>query len=271
MLLAYKKGVIRMQKNEQLKTVVKEAYGNIAKQSNQGCGCGCECSDVSKVYDDQLGYYADADLGLGCGIPTKFAQIREGQTVLDLGSGAGIDVFVARSMVGDGGKVIGLDMTEEMVEKAKKNQEKLGITNVEFRFGDIENMPVAEHEVDVIISNCVLNLVPDKTKAFGEMYRTLKPGGHFCVSDIVLNGELPAKLKSAAELYAGCVSGASQKQEYLDLLEEIGFTEIEVNEEKQFVIDEYVIEKYLSSEEAEIYKNTKGNISSITVFGKKPL
>jgi ubiquinone/menaquinone biosynthesis C-methylase UbiE len=259
-----------MQKSEQLKTIVKEAYGNIAKQANQGCGCSCKCNDAVSIYDGQQGYFGDADLGLGCGIPTKFAQIKEGQTVLDLGSGAGIDVFVAGSMVGDSGKVIGLDMTEEMVETAKKNQEKLGITNVEFRFGDIENMPVAENEIDVIISNCVLNLVPDKTKAFSEMYRILKPGGHFCVSDIVLNGELPPKLKSAAELYAGCVAGASQKQEYLDLLKATGFTEIEVKEDKQFVLDEFVIEKYLTSTELETYKKSKANISSITVLGKKP-
>jgi arsenite methyltransferase len=263
-----------MQTNEQLKSIVKEKYGDIAQQSSQGCGCSCDCSDdftyFNEDYAQQEGYYAEADLGLGCGIPTQHAQIKEGDTVLDLGSGAGNDVFVARSLVGDSGKVIGVDMTEEMIEKARQNQTKLGYQNVEFRFGEIEDLPVADKEVDVIVSNCVLNLVPDKARAFKEMYRVLKPGGHFCVSDIVLNGELPEKLKSVAEMYAGCVTGAIQKNDYLQMLQAEGFVDVAVKEDRQTVLSDEVLEKYLTREEIETYRNTSTRIDSITVYGEKP-
>lgn len=262
-----------MQTNEQLKSIVKEKYGDIAKRSTQGCCCSCDCSDdftfFNEDYAQQNGYYSEADLGLGCGIPTQHAQIKEGDTVLDLGSGAGNDVFVARSFVGDSGKVIGVDMTEEMIEKARQNQAKLGYQNVEFRFGDIENLPVVDKEVDVVVSNCVLNLVPDKAKAFKEMFRVLKPGGHFCVSDIVLNGELPAKLKSVAEMYAGCISGAIQKDEYLCLLQAEGFVEVSVKEDRHILLSNELLAKYLSDEEIDVYRNSGNSISSITVYGKK--
>ena len=257
-----------------LKSIVKETYGKIAKQANQGCGCDCSCSGepvtVSGDYGGQKGYYPEADLGLGCGIPTKFAQIKGGDSVLDLGSGAGNDVFVARSLVGENGKVIGVDFTEDMVDKAKQNLEKLGFHNVEFRLGDIEKLPVADKEIGVIVSNCVLNLVPDKKKAFDEMFRVLDSGGHFCVSDIVVNGNLPDKLKSVAELYAGCVSGAIQKGEYLEKLRTAGFENVEVKEDKRIHLSEESLKPYLSSEEIEAYQKSNSSISSITVYGKKP-
>ena len=263
-----------MQTNEQLKSIVKEKYGDIAKRSSQRCGCSCDCSNdftyFNEDYTQQKGYYAEADLGLGCGIPTQHAQIKQGDIVLDLGSGAGNDVFVVRSLVGDSGKVIGVDMTEEMIEKARQNQAKLGYQNVEFRFGDIEELPVADKEVDVIVSNCVLNLVPDKAKAFKEMYRVLKPGGHFCVSDIVLNGELPERLKSVAEMYAGCVTGAIQKNDYLEMLQAEGFAELTVKEDRQIVLSDEIFEKYLTDEEIQKYRNTTTRIDSIIVYGKKP-
>jgi arsenite methyltransferase len=263
-----------MQTNEQLKSIVKEKYGDIAKRSSQGCGCNCDCSDDFTYFDDdytqQQGYFPEADLGLGCGIPTQHAQIKTGDTVLDLGSGAGNDVFVARSLVGDSGKVIGVDMTEEMIDKARQNQAKLGYQNVEFRFGDIEDLPVANDEVNVIVSNCVLNLVPDKAKAFKEMYRVLKPGGHFCVSDIVLNGELPERLKSVAEMYAGCVTGAIQKNDYLRMLQAEGFVDVVVKKDRQILLSDEVLEKYLSHEEIETYRNTSTRVDTITVYGKKP-
>lgn len=263
-----------MQTNEQLKSIVKEKYGDIAKQSSQGCGCNCDCSDdfsyFNEDYAQQKGCYPEADLGLGCGIPTQHAQIKEGDIVLDLGSGAGNDVFVARSLVGDSGKVIGVDMTEEMIEKARQNQAKLGYQNVEFRFGDIENLPVVDKEVDVIVSNCVLNLVPDKARAFKEMYRVLKPGGHFCVSDIVLNGELPERLKSVAEMYVGCVTGAIQKNDYLQMLQAEGFVGVAVKEDRHILLSNEILAKYLTDEEIDVYRNAGSSLSSITVYGKKP-
>ena len=263
-----------MKNSEQIKSMVKETYGNIAKQANQECGCDCSCSGgpvtVSGDYGGQKGYYPEADLGLGCGIPTQFAQIKEGDTVLDLGSGAGNDVFVARSLVGDNGKVIGIDFTEDMVNKAKRNLEKLGFHNVEFRFGDIENLPVTDKEISVIVSNCVLNLVPDKKKAFDEMFRVLNSGGHFCVSDIVINGDLPEKLKSVAEMYAGCVSGAIQKGEYLAKLRTAGFENVEVKEDRQIQLSEESLKPYLTAEEIKTYQKSNSSISSITVYGNKP-
>lgn len=263
-----------MATNEKLKTIVKEKYSSIAKKVNQGCGCNCSCSDdystFSGDYSNKDGYVAEADLGLGCGIPTEFAQIKEGETILDLGSGAGNDVFVARSLVGEKGKVIGIDMTEEMINKAKENLNKLGYENIDFRVGDIENLPVTDEEVDVIISNCVLNLVPDKRKAFAEMIRVLKPGGRFCVSDIVLNGELPKKLKSVAELYAGCVSGASEKNEYLNLLKNVGFVDVEIKKDQQYYLGDEILKPFLEPSEINNYRKANGSIFSITVVGKKP-
>ena len=220
-------------------------------------------------YDHLKGYVADADLGLGCGVPTEYAGIKKGDTVVDLGSGAGNDVFVARSIAGDEGKVIGIDFTKEMVDKAIANKIKVGFTNVDFKLGEIESMPVDDNSADVVISNCVLNLVPDKRKAFKEINRILKPGAHFCVSDIVLKGELPAGLKKSAEMYAGCVSGALQQEEYLRIIEESGFKNIEIKKSKRIDLLDELLSQYLSAQGiAEYKKNLKG-IFSITVVAHK--
>jgi ubiquinone/menaquinone biosynthesis C-methylase UbiE len=273
---AYKhnKGEKSMQTSEQLKSIVKEKYGSIAKQATTGCGCGCDGGNenpLSTDYSHVEGHYAKADLGLGCGIPTQFAQIDEGHVVLDLGSGAGNDVFVVRPLVGESGKIIGVDMTEKMIARAQQNQKKLGYQNVEFRLGDIEKLPVNSDEVDVVISNCVLNLVLDKRKAFQEIYRVLKPGGHFCISDIVLQGKLPETLKSLAEMYAGCVAGAMQRDDYLHVIQETGFAETEVKKEHQVRISDALLAEHLSDDEMTSYQQSNTQVLSITVFGKKPV
>ena len=268
-------------KNEELKNLVKEKYGEIALQSRQEnetscCGAtGC-CGDVdytifSENYEKLEGYNPDADLGLGCGIPTEFAHIKPGDTVIDLGSGAGNDCFVARSLVGETGKVIGIDFTDAMIEKARNNAEKLGYNNVEFRYGDIEKMPVTANKADVIVSNCVLNLVPDKVKAFGEIYRVLKPGGHLSVSDVVLKGELPGTLKQAAELYAGCVSGAIQMNDYLKIMADSGLGDIKVQKEKMISVPDNILLNYMSESELSSFKQSGTGIFSITVYAEKPV
>ena len=268
-----------MQNENQLKEIVKEKYGEIANQSLQQnasscCGAtGC-CDDemysiMADDYSKLEGYNPDADLGLGCGIPTQFAFMKEGDTVIDLGSGAGNDAFVARRFVGESGKVIGIDFTESMINKARENAEKTGFNNVEFRQGDIESMPVTSNKADVILSNCVLNLVPNKHKVFSEIYRVLKPGAHFSISDIVLEGELPNDLKQAAEMYAGCVSGAIQKKDYLAIIEESGFEDIKVQKEKKITIPDEILSQYLSEEAVSTVQKDTG-IYSITVYGKKP-
>ena len=265
-----------MKTNENLKKIVKSKYSLIAKQSNTvSCcstsGCGCEQPDniLTKNYSGLKGYVPDADLKLGCGIPTEYAGISTGDSVLDLGSGAGNDCFVARALVGETGKVTGLDFTDEMIRKALNNNEKLGYTNVEFIKGDIEAMPLNNNSFDVIVSNCVLNLVPDKEKAFSEMYRVLKPGGHFCVSDIVLEGELPPAIKKSAEMYAGCVAGALQKDYYLGIALKIGFTNIKVHQQFEVPLPDEELRNYLSKEEIEKYKDSNSGIYSITVSGYK--
>lgn len=199
------------------------------------CGVGASCyepGDTEKMiefsvfaddYSNLKGYNEAADLGLGCGLPTEFAKIQKGQTVVDLGSGAGNDCFVARAETGETGQVIGLDFTPEMIDKARTNAKKLGFSNVRFIYGDIEAIPLEDNVADVVVSNCVMNLVPSKEKAYAETYRILKPGGHFSISDIVIEGELPEELKKAAEMYAGCVSGAIQKDDYLSIITKSGF------------------------------------------------
>jgi arsenite methyltransferase len=225
---------------------------------------------MSDDYSKLEGYVADADLGLGCGLPTEFALISEGDTVVDLGSGAGNDAFIARSIVGEKGKVIGIDFTEKMIEKAKANAAKLDFKNVEFRQGDIENMPLGGNVADVVVSNCVLNLVPNKRQAFTETFRILKKGGHFSVSDIVLVGELPSGLHKSAEMYAGCVSGAIQKDEYLSIINEVGFKDIKLQKEKRISLPDEILNEYLSPTEAEEFKSGKTGIFSITVYAEKP-
>jgi SAM-dependent methyltransferase len=269
-----------MKNDNELKELVRETYTAIANQpvtENLLSCCGatgcCEDTTSNIMADDYThleGYHPDADLGLGCGLPTVFARIKEGDVVVDLGSGAGNDCFVARSVTGEKGKVIGIDFTEKMIEKARANAEQLGFNNVEFRFGDIENIPLTSNRADVVVSNCVLNLVPNKHKVFSEIFRIVKPGGHFSISDIVLEGELPQKLRQAAEMYAGCVSGASQKKDYLDIIHEAGFTSIEVQKEKKITIPDEILAGYLNAEEIAELKNKGTGIYSITVYAEKP-
>jgi ubiquinone/menaquinone biosynthesis C-methylase UbiE len=225
---------------------------------------------MSEDYDKLEGYNPDADLGLGCGLPTQFAKIKKGDVVIDLGSGAGNDAFVARHETGETGKVIGIDFTPAMIERARANAELRGFNNVEFRQGDIEKMPVTSNVADVIVSNCVLNLVPNKKAVFTEIFRVLKPGGHFSISDIVLEGELPQKIQQAAEMYAGCVAGAIQKKEYLDLISEAGFKGVMLQKEKQIVVPDDILKDYLSEEEISNFKNSSTGIYSITVYAEKP-
>ena len=266
-------------KSEDLKQIVKEKYGEIAKQgkkeSSSCCGTSSCCSGVdysvfSESYEDQKGYNPDADLNLGCGIPTEYAHIEKGDTVVDLGSGAGNDCFVARALTGETGKVIGVDMTEAMISKARRNTEKLGFNNVEFRLGDIENMPVSENSADVVISNCVLNLVPDKEKAFNEIFRILKPGGHLSVSDVVLRGTLHKKIQETAEMYAGCVSGAIDINLYLAQMKDSGLVNIKVQKDKMITIPDESLLNYLDRSELKAFKESGAGIFSITVYAEKP-
>jgi SAM-dependent methyltransferase len=268
-----------MQTDDQLKELVREKYAQIAKQdkdtnASSCCGAGSCSTEVynimSEDYDKLEGYNPDADLGLGCGLPTQFAKIKKGDFVIDLGSGAGNDAFVARHETGETGKVIGIDFTPAMIEKARTNAELRGFNNVEFRQGDIEKMPVTSNVADVIVSNCVLNLVPNKKAVFAEIFRVLKQGGHFSISDIVLEGQLPEKIQQAAEMYAGCVAGAIQKKEYLDLISEAGFKGVMLQKEKQIVVPDDILKDYLSDDEISNFKNSSTGIYSITVYAEKP-
>jgi len=264
--------------SEDLKKIVKEKYAKIAEQSNAEksscCGsscCGPETSYTifSESYESKKGYNPDADLSLGCGIPTDFAEINEGDHVLDLGSGAGNDCFVARAIVGEKGKVTGIDMTEPMIFKARENCEKLNFKNVEFVHGDIEEMPFDNNLFDIVISNCVLNLVPDKSKAFREILRVLKPGGHFCVSDVVIKGTLPEKLQKDAEMYAGCVSGAIEMAHYLNIIKENGFSKLLIHKQKEIKLPDSLLSKYFSGAELSLYQTDDSGIYSVTVSGYK--
>lgn len=267
-----------METNEQIKEMVKQKYSEIAlqdKDTNAASCCGAGgCSTevyniMSENYDELNGYNPDADLGLGCGLPTNFAKIKKGDTVVDLGSGAGNDCFIARAETGETGKVIGIDFTEAMIEKARANSEKLGFNNVEFRQGDIEKIPMTANVADVVVSNCVMNLVPNKAKAFAEVFRILKPTGHFSISDIVISGDFPEKIKTAAEMYAGCVAGAIQKEDYLDIIKNSGFKNIVLQKEKPILVPDDILRNYLSDEEIEHYKNSSTRIYSITVYAEK--
>lgn len=266
--------------DNKLKELVKQKYSEIAlqdKESNATSCCGATsscCGDsvyniMADDYNKLEGYNPDPDLGLGCGLPTQFARIKPGDVVIDLGSGAGNDCFVARHETGANGKVIGIDFTEAMINKARANAEKLGFHNVEFRQGDIEKMPLTSGIADVVVSNCVLNLVPNKRNVFKEILRVLKPGGHFSISDVVLVGELPEKLKNAAEMYAGCVAGAIQKDEYLKIIEETGFTNITIQKDKVITIPDEILKDYVNADEIAEFKKSGVGIFSITVFAKK--
>lgn len=268
-----------MSKKEELKKIVQERYAEIVKEGKADTGSCCSSSRPSnKLYNIMMdnysetgGYMEEADYGLGCGLPTEFARIKPGDTVVDLGSGAGNDCFVARHETGPEGKVIGIDFTPEMIAAARANANKLGYNNVEFRQGDIENMPVDSNSVDVVVSNCVLNLVPDKKQVIGEIHRVLKQGGHFSISDIVLNGELPYALREDAEMYAGCVAGAIQMEDYLEMIEDIDFINVTVQKKKPITIPDDVLSKYLSSEEIAAFNKGGTGIYSITVYAEKPV
>lgn len=265
--------------DDQLKEIVRAKYSEIALQdleTNQSscCGAGGCSTEVYNIMTDDYtgieGYTADADLGLGCGLPTQFAKIKTGDVVIDLGSGAGNDAFIARAEVGESGRVIGIDFTPAMIEKARANAAKLGYNNVTFREGDIDNMPVSANTADVIVSNCVLNLVPNKDRVMGEIFRVLKPGGHFSISDIVLVGELPDAFRHDAEMYAGCVSGAIQKDTYLGLVFKHGFQNVTIQKEKQIVIPDDILDKYLDTQALADMKAGKVGIYSVTVYAEKP-
>jgi len=286
-----------MKTSEQIKTLVREKYGAIANESSSCCSddrctkdtaaavmekpaqkeaacCGTSCctdgtASIADSYEKLDGYLPDADLGLGCGLPAEHAGIKTGDTVVDLGSGAGNDVFIARAIVGDKGKVIGVDMTPGMIAKATTNAAKLGYGNVSFILGEIENLPIADNTADVVVSNCVLNLVPGKRKAFSETYRILKPGGHFCISDVVTAGKLPETVQDAAELLVGCIGGAMEKNEYLALIKEAGFRNIQIKKEKRIDLPDEVIAEVVSSEMVKEYRASGAAVYSITVYAEK--
>jgi arsenite methyltransferase len=271
-----------METQEQLKELVRQKYSEIAlqdKETNASSCCGatscCNSEEVYNImaddYSKMEGYNPDADLGLGCGLPTQFAKIKKGDVVIDLGSGAGNDAFVARHEVGETGKVIGIDFTPAMIEKARRNAEIRGFNNVEFRQGDIEDLPVGGNRADVIVSNCVLNLVPNKNGVMKEIFRVLKPGGHFSISDIVLEGDLPKELKQAAEMYAGCVSGAIQRKVYLELIEANGFKNISIQKDKAIIIPDDILSQYLTAEQMDVFRKSGTGIRSITVYAEKPM
>lgn len=262
-----------MEEKNQLKENVKEKYAAIANGTETAClesnCCGDGYSVMAENYETVEGYEKDADLNLGCGLPTEHANIKPDNIVLDLGSGAGNDCFIARSIVGDKGFVYGLDFTEEMNTLARKNQQKLGYTNMEFIKGDIENMPFENEKVDIVVSNCVMNLVPDKQKAYNEVYRVLKQGGHFCISDIVYKGEMPDDFLKQAELYTGCVTGASEKQTYLQTIEQAGFKEIQIKKERLIDLPDEILNKYLNESQLSDYKKNIQGLFSITVYAHK--
>jgi len=258
-------------KPSDLKLIVQEKYGKIASSAGAdsgSCCCtpGCCSSEGLTTFNESYshldGYVPDADMSLGCGVPVDFAGIRPGDRVLDLGSGAGNDCFVARALTGEAGHVTGLDFTEPMLRKAEENREKLGYTNVEFIRGDIEEMPLPDDGYDVVLSNCVLNLVPDKQKAFSEIMRVLKPAGHFCVSDVVVKGTLSEKARSDAELYVGCVSGASTMDEYMGFILSNGFRNIRIHKEKSIHMPDGVLDTKDDQDGNGVY--------SITVSATKP-
>ena len=269
-----------MQTEAELKEIVRKKYGEIALQDvsvnlASCCGAGGCSTEVYNIMTDDYtgleGYNTEADLGLGCGLPTQFAKISKGDTVIDLGSGAGNDCFVALAETGETGKVIGIDFTPAMLELARKNAIARGVSNVEFRQGDIEDMPVAGNKADVVFSNCVLNLVPNKDGVFKEIYRVLKPGGHFSISDIVLVGKLPDALRKDAEMYAGCVSGAIQKEVYMELIQANGFVNITLQKEKAIIIPDDILSNYLDTAALQSFKTGNTGIFSITVYAEKPI
>ncbi len=261
-----------------LKELVKQRYNEVALVNTaEASKCCCNPAAPSKKvftimsedYSKLKGYEPDADLGVGCGLPTQYAGIKAGDTVVDLGSGAGNDCFIAREEVGETGRVIGIDFAPNMIERARRNAARRGFTNVEFIEGDIEAMPLPDSSVDVVVSNCVLNLLPRKDKIFNEIYRVLKPGAHFCVSDVVLNGVFPKEFTDNAAMYAGCIASAIQREDYLGEIEKAGFKDIKVERTKTIVIPDEVLNEHLSADTVAKYKAGNVGIYSITVTGKK--
>ena len=269
-----------MRSNDEIRTLVRERYGAIVREGASCCapasfGCRPETAPdglnmIGDAYVGVAGHLAEADFDLGCGVPTRHAALAAGETVLDLGSGAGNDVFIARHEVGPEGRVIGVDMTPEMIDKARTNASKLGYDNVEFRLGEIEQMPVEAGSIDVVISNCVLNLVPDKASAFAEMFRVLRPGGRFCVSDIVATGELPGRVQDAAGLYVGCVAGAMPEADYLALLRAVGFERVHVAEAKSVAIPDDALAPHMDAAELAAFRASGVALKSVTVLGTRP-
>ncbi len=269
-----------MENNQNLKELVKQRYSELALNADEpkGCCCGRNPASPSKKvftimsedYTNLKGYEPDADLGVGCGLPTQYADINKGDTVVDLGSGAGNDCFIARAEVGESGRVIGIDFSPEMILKARKNALKRGYTNVEFLEGDIEEMPLHDNTADVIVSNCVLNLLPQKNIIFKEIYRVLKPGGHFCISDVVLNGIFPKEFTDNAAMYAGCIASAIQREDYLKEIEKADFMDIRVERTKTVLIPDEVLYEHLDEDTIRKYKSGNVGIYSITVTGRKP-
>jgi arsenite methyltransferase len=265
--------------NDQLREMVRDKYAEIARDAPDGCGTSCcegqrqpamDYSMIGDAYEGVSGYMAEADLGLGCGLPVEHAGLHRGQTVLDLGSGAGLDAFVARGLVGEHGRVIGVDMTAEMIARARQNAQKSGVDNVEFRLGEIEHLPVLSDSIDVVISNCVLNLVPDKARAFAEIYRVLKPGGHFCVSDIVASADLPDWVQGIAEAYAGCVAGAIPRESYLEVIGESGFNRVTVAAERRIEVPADLLARSLTDQQRDEAERTDLHVLSVTVTAFKP-
>jgi ubiquinone/menaquinone biosynthesis C-methylase UbiE len=269
-----------MRSQDEIRALVRDRYGAIARDSGSccapaACGCGSEMAPdglnvIGDAYAGVEGRLAEADLNLGCGVPTRHAALRPGEVVLDLGSGAGNDVFIARREVGAEGRVIGVDMTPDMIARARANAAKLGYDNVEFRLGEIEHLPVDAGSVDIVISNCVLNLLPDKAPAFTEMFRVLRPGGRFCVSDIVATGELPAPVREAAVLYVGCVAGALPETEYLRLIGEAGFSTVRIVEARSIALPDEALAAHMSAEELAAFRASGTALRSVTVLARKP-
>jgi SAM-dependent methyltransferase len=263
---------------EEIKDSLKERYTDIAYQSEEfieeecgcGSGCGCHSGATDVEYYDEPGYHPYADLGLGIGMPTRYAEIKEGQTIVDLGAGAGMDSFLAREITGPAGKVIGIDMTERMVEKARKNAEIAGYNNVEFRLGDIEKLPLSDKTAHVVLGNGIMNMVPEKKQAFSEIYRILKHHGNLSLSEIMVKGDMPKGLKIDAEMYVGCMAGSMNLEEYIQVLSDCGFEEITVKEEKKLELPDAMLHYYLPPEEAREFREGAPGIYSVTLTAEKP-
>jgi len=225
-------------KEEKVRKMVREGYGKIAEAEKCGCGCGSSVSEKIGYSREELGSVpVGADLNLGCGNPVALASLKEGETVVDLGSGGGLDCFLAAKKVGKKGHVIGVDMTVEMLDRARDNFRRGGYKNVEFRLGEIENLPVADGAADVIISNCVINLSPNKQRVFDEAFRVLKPGGRLMISDMVLLNELPETVKASVQAYVGCISGAEMKSAYIKMIKNAGFKHVKIVEETHLPLE----------------------------------